>query len=75
MAQHTEDDVAGRVFEVLLRKVEQDRYPSNQQLDLLEQRATAEQRREIVAVLADKVAQDRYPSLPMIRRMLRLAEG
>jgi hypothetical protein len=73
MAQHTDDDVAGRVFEVLLRKVEEDRYPSNQHLDLLEQRANEEQRRELVAVLADKIAQDRYPSLQMIRRMLRLA--
>jgi hypothetical protein len=77
MAERSDDrsnnDVAGRVFEVLLRKVEQDHYPSNQQLDLLEQHATEEQRRELVAVLADKITQDRYPSMQMIRRMLRLA--
>lgn len=67
------DDVAERVFEVLLRHVEEDHYPSNQQLDLLEQHMTERGRHELIAVLADKVAQDRYPSMQMIRRLLRLA--
>src|SRR3954451_17278639 len=67
------DDVAERIFEVLLRHVEEDHYPSNEQLDLLEQHMTERGRQELIAVLADKVAQDRYPSLQMIRRLLRLA--
>jgi len=67
------DDVAERVFELLLRKVEQDHYPSNQQLDLLEQHMSEHGRRQLIAVLADKISQDRYPSMQMIRRLLRLA--
>lgn len=67
------DDVSERVFEVLLRKVEQDRYPSTQQLDLLEKHMTDRGRQELIAVLADKIANDRYPSMQMIRRLLRLA--
>ena len=67
------DDVRERVFELLLSKVEQDRYPSNQQLDLLEQYMTEDGRGQLIAVLSDKVSQDRYPSLPMVRRLLRLA--
>jgi hypothetical protein len=73
MPERQRDDIADRVFELLLRKVEQDRYPSNQQLDLLEQHLTDRRRRELIAVLADKIAQDRYPSMQMIRRILRLA--
>ena len=69
------DNVRERVFEVLLRKVEQDRYPSTQQLDLLEQHMTDQGRQELISVLADKIAQDRYPSMPMIRRLLRLSSG
>jgi hypothetical protein len=67
------DDVHERVFELLLSKVEQDRYPSTQQLDLLERYMTDDGREQLIAVLSDKVAQDRYPSLPMLRRLLRLS--
>ena len=67
-------DAHEAVIDLLLDKVREDRYPSNQQLDLLEHNATGRQRQELVDILADKVAQDRYPSLLMIRRMLRIAE-
>jgi hypothetical protein len=69
------NDVQERVFELLLSKVEQDRYPSNQQLDLLERYMSDSGREQLIAVLSDKVSQDRYPSLPMLRRLLRLSAG
>jgi hypothetical protein len=62
-----------QVFSALLDKVRQDRYPSSQQLDLLEQNLSGDQRAEFVGVLVEKVRQDRYPSMAMIRRLIRLS--
>jgi hypothetical protein len=67
-------DVAQRVLDLLLDKVRADRYPSSEQLDLLERWLPQRRRVELAAILADKVEQDRFPSLQMIRRMLRLAQ-
>ena len=61
------------VFRAMLDKVREDRYPSNQQLDLLEQNLVGHEREELVQILLDKVRGERFPSMEMIRRLLRLA--
>ncbi|MGN6606394.1 MAG: hypothetical protein ACTHMS_05205 [Jatrophihabitans sp.] len=61
------------VFGALLDKVRQDRYPSTQQLDLLEQHLVGHERQEFVEVLLEKVRQDRYPSMQLVHRVLRLS--
>ena len=63
------DQVFGAIFD----KVRADRYPSTQQLDLLEQHLVGHERAEFVQILLDKVREDRYPSLAMVRRLIRLA--
>jgi hypothetical protein len=60
-------------YAMLLDKVRQDRYPSNQMLDLLEQYLLGHEREELATVLLEKVSADRYPSLPMLRRLARIA--
>lgn len=61
-----------QVFAAIFDKVRQDRYPSSQQLDLLEQHLVGHEREEFVRILIDKIRQDRYPSLAMVRRAIRL---
>jgi hypothetical protein len=60
-------------YAMLLDKVRQDRYPSNQMLDLLERYLLGHEREELAKVLLEKVSADRYPSLPMLRRLARIA--
>jgi hypothetical protein len=61
------------VFASLMDKVRQDRYPSSQHLDLLEQYLVGHEREVLVKILLDKIDQDRYPSMDLIRRALRLS--
>lgn len=61
------------ILELILDKVRQDRYPSYQQINLLQEHLTnGEERDRLVEVLFEKVSQDRYPSMEMIRRLLWL---
>jgi hypothetical protein len=61
-----------QVFAAVFDKLRQDRYPSSQQLDLLETYLVGHERDELVQILLDKVRQDRYPSMAMVRRLIRL---
>ena len=61
------------VYGALIDKIRQDRYPSKEILDMLEQGMWGHERAEIVNALLEKVKQDRYPSLQMLRRLARLA--
>lgn len=65
-------DLHDQVFGAIFDKVRQDRYPSSQQLDLLEQHLVGHERAEFVEILLDKVRRDRYPSMSMVRRLIRL---
>jgi hypothetical protein len=62
-----------RYYGMLLDKVREDRYPSTQMLDMLEQGMLGHEREELIDVLLDKVEADRYPSLQMLRRIARIA--
>jgi len=61
------------VLDVLLEKVENDRYPSPTMLDDIERILTPWRRDDYAEVLMAKVQQDRYPSHDHIERLLRLA--
>lgn len=65
-------DLHDKVFAMILEKVRQDRYPSSQHLDMLEQNLVGHEREAYVEVLLEKVAADRYPSPSMLRRLVRL---
>ena len=66
-------DLHDAFYAMLLDKVRQDRYPSNQMLDMLEQCLLGHEREELARVLFDKVSADQYPSYQMLRRLARIA--
>jgi hypothetical protein len=65
--------VREEVLDLLLEKVENDRYPSPSMLDDIEQLLTPWRREDYAQILMDKIRRDRYPSRTLIQRLLRLA--
>ena len=63
-----------RYYELILEKIEQDKYPSGELMDRLEAGITSrEQLSAYLEVLLDKVEQDHYPSKQMLDRIRGLA--
>ncbi len=60
------------MLDLLLSKVQEDRYPSASMLDLLEQILTPDELPAYAAVLMEKIADDTYPSASMMKRILAL---
>jgi hypothetical protein len=65
--------VREQVLDVLLEKVEADRYPSSTMLDDIERILTPWRREDYADVLMEKIRRDKYPSRAMIERVLRLS--
>jgi hypothetical protein len=65
--------VREQVLDLLLEKVESDRYPSSTMLDDIERILTPWRREDYADVLLEKIRRDRYPSRSMIERLLRLS--
>ncbi len=62
------------LVDLLLRKVAADPYPSGTMMDYLEELLRPDEVPAYVAVLAQKVRDDQFPSIPMLRRLVDLAE-
>ena len=58
---------------LLLERVRHDTHPSATHMALLEQTMPPELAREYLNVLLEKVLSDRSPSVPMLRRIQRIA--
>ena len=65
--------VREQVLDLLLEKVDNDRYPSSAMLDDIERILTPWRRQDYADVLMDKVRQDRFPSRALIERLIRLS--
>ncbi len=65
--------VREEVLDLLLEKVQGDRYPSSAMLDDIERLLTPWRREDYAEVLLDKIRQDRYPSRAMLERLVRLS--
>ena len=65
--------VREQVLDLLLEKVESDRYPSSAMLDDIERLLTPWRREDYADVLLEKIRKDKYPSRAMIERVLRLS--
>jgi hypothetical protein len=65
--------VREQVLDLLLEKVEADRYPSPSMLDDIERLLTPWRREDYADVLLEKIRRDKYPSRSMIERLLRLS--
>jgi hypothetical protein len=57
----------------LMEKVRDDRYPSATQLSIIEEVLPRELTEDYLEILIDKVSQDSMPSIPMLRRISRVA--
>ena len=66
-------DIRDAVLDLLLEKVDNDRYPSPTMLDDIERILTPWRRDDYAEVLMAKVREDRFPSHDMVERLLRLA--
>jgi hypothetical protein len=71
----TRDEARAWFVEALLDKVRDDRYPSATHLALIEETLPREMVSDYLEVLMEKVAQDTVPSVPMLRRIQRVAES
>lgn len=69
----TRSEAQAQIIELLLDHIRRDRYPSATQMALVEEVLPREMVPEYLEVLMDKVAQDSVPSIPMLRRMQRVA--
>jgi len=65
--------VREQVLDLLLEKVEADRYPSSTMLDDIEQLLTPWRREDYADVLMEKIRRDRYPSRTLIARLVRIS--
>jgi hypothetical protein len=69
----TRDEANGWLVNVLMEKVRNDRHPSATQLAIIEEVLPREMVPDYLAVLMEKAAQDNVPSVPLLRRIERLA--
>jgi len=70
----TRDEAQGWLAQTLLDKIRNDPYPSATQMALVEEVIPREMVPDYLQALIDKVAQDDCPSIPMLKRIARVAE-
>jgi hypothetical protein len=67
------DEAQARVVQMLMDKVRADPYPSATQMSIIEELLTPELAADYVELLVEKAAKDNFPSIPMLRRISRVA--
>jgi hypothetical protein len=67
------EEARNAIARLLLEKVRQDKYPSTTQMDIIEQMMPSYLLRDYLNVLLEKVMSDSSPSIPMLRRLARIA--
>ncbi|MGY1640192.1 hypothetical protein ACI782_03555 [Geodermatophilus sp. SYSU D00703] len=65
--------VREHVLDILLEKIDEDRFPSASMMDDVEQLLPPWRRREYADILLDKIRADRFPSRSLIQRVVRLS--
>ena len=72
MADERDYDVRAEILRVMMRKLEEETYPSTSMLDLIEQLLTPEDLPAYAEALVNRIEADRYPSMPIVARLKRL---
>jgi hypothetical protein len=67
------DEAQGWLVQTLLDKISADPYPSVVQLELIEEVIPREMVPDYLEVLIGKIADDQWPSIPMLKRIARVA--
>jgi hypothetical protein len=68
------DEAQGRLVQMLMDKVRSDPYPSATHLTIIEESIPREMLGDYLQLLVAKAAGDEFPSIPMLRRISRVAE-
>jgi hypothetical protein len=63
------------VANFLMQRIRLDKYPSVTHMQLLESMIPRPLVREYLNILLEKVLEDSQPSIPMLRRLVRVAES
>jgi hypothetical protein len=71
----TRDEAQGWLANTLMEKVRNDRYPSATQLSIIEEVLPRAMVPDYLGVLIEKASQDNVPSIPLLRRISRVAES
>lgn len=66
-------DLRAQVLQLLLDRINDDKYPSYTMLDMVESLLHDDEREDYVSVLLAKVGQDAYPSMDLLRRLQKMA--
>jgi hypothetical protein len=72
MADESGPDVREMLLDVLLQKVQEDRYPSVTMLNMAEALLRPEEVPLYVGLLLERVREETYPSIPMLKRIAAL---
>ena len=67
------DEAQGWLVQTLLEKIRNDPYPSATQMQILEESLPREMIPDYLEVLIEKAQRDSMPSIPMLRRISRVA--
>ena len=71
----TRSEAQAQIVQVLLDKIRSDRYPSATQMGIVEEMLPRDMVSDYLEILMEKASQDTLPSIPMVRRMQRVAES
>jgi hypothetical protein len=69
----TRDEAQGWLVEILLDKIRSDRHPSATQMTIVEENLPPDMIPAYLEVLIEKAEQDKVPSIPLLRRIGRVA--
>jgi hypothetical protein len=71
----TRDEARGWLAQSLMEKVRKDRYPSATQLAIIEEVLPRAMVPDYLQLLIDKASEDNIPSIPLLRRISRIADS
>ena len=71
----TREEANGWLAAMLMEKVRDDRYPSATQMSIIEGILPRDMVGDYLEILMEKAAQDTVPSIPMLQRILRVAQS
>ncbi len=69
----TRDEAQGWMVQMLMEKIRSDRYPSATQMAIVEESLPREMIPDYLEILIEKAGEDRIPSIPLLRRISRIA--
>jgi len=75
MAQDQTEQARVRLLRLLMRKVEEDTYPSSTMLDTIEELLSPDDIADYAGLLLGHIENDQYPSTSMIDRIRNLSVG